>query len=301
MSKFRESVPDNAVPVILAAIAFGGSFAHWVKLVEHSGQLGIEALLTAVCVDLGAFMCARERARDIREGRKPKGWASWPTLAMAAAIILTLAGNVASAQRTPWGVISALIPGVFLLLAISLMERRSAERIRQAASAAERAAAALERERARQSEDERERQRQAEDDRQAQETERRRRERQQDLAERQAAIVTGASPLTVTRPSLSTVTRPSPRALSGASPQTPRRLSLTVAPADGDTASATRGVDVMRAYWDREVAAGRSPEDITGAELLREAGMSPASSLGRQKARAWRREAAAGTGSEASA
>ena len=268
-SKLRQSVPDNAVPVILAGIAFGGSFAHWVNLAESHGQKGLLAPAVAICVDLGALMCARERERDLREQRGKKGWASWPTIGMTLAILLTLAGNVASAQHTPWGVISALIPGAFLLLAISLMERRANERHRRNLASA---AVAAER---------------AEEDRQAAETRRRAEERQRDLAERHSQIVTRPSPLSVTPGAPS----PSPRTVTQASPRTvtqgPPRLSLTAVPADGDGGSATSGVAVMRAFWDREVAAGRIP---TGADLLRAAGLSPASSLGRRKAAMWSRE-----------
>jgi uncharacterized protein DUF2637 len=276
--RLREQVPDNAVPVILAAIAFGGSFAHWVKLVERYGQHGLEAMLTAVCVDLGAFMCAQERNRDIREGRKRRGWVSWPTLGMVGAIVLTLSGNVASAQHTPWGVINALIPGVFMLLAISLMERRAAERHRRTVESAALAAEQLERERERQAEEDAERQRQAEAEREAEERRQRHLARQRDLAERHSSIVTQASPRPVA--------------------QTPRLLSLTAVPVDGGGGSAPRAVDVMRAYWDSEVAAGRTP---TGADLTRAAGLSPDSSLGRQRAAKWRRELPEGSDGEATA
>jgi hypothetical protein len=254
--RFRQSAADNAVPLLLAGIAFGGSFDHWVHLAEAHGQHGPLAPAVAICVDLGALMCARERERDLKEARQRKGWASWPTIGMAGAIVLTLAGNVAAAQRTPWGIITALIPGAFLLLAISLMERRAAERTRRQAAADEAAARLAEAERVRL----------AEAERAADEARQRQSERHAELARRRAEIVTPASGI---------VTPP------GA------RLAITPGPAAAGDVSGTSGVAVMRAYWDREVAAGRVP---TGAEMLRTAGLSAGSSLGRQMAAKWRRE-----------
>jgi hypothetical protein len=264
---FRQWAPDNAVPIILAAIAFGGSAAHWVKLAETNGQRGLLAPAVAICVDLGALMAARERERDLKTGRVRKGWASWPTIVMAGAILLTLAGNVASAQRTPWGVITALIPGMFLLLAISLMERRANERHRRRADADKVAGREAEAERARQADEKRERERQAEAERQAEEARQRQAERHLDFARRRAQIVT---------PPSGSVTPPVIRLA----------LSAPAGAPQGD-APAASGVAVMRAYWDQQVAAGRVP---TGAELLRAAGLSSTSSLGRQMAAKWRRE-----------
>ena len=240
---WRETVADNAVPLILVAIAFGGSFTHWVHLAAGHGQRGLLAPAVAVCVDLGAYMAARERQRDLRLGRKRRGWVSWPTLVLAATIGLTLSGNLASAGRGPWGIITALIPGVFLLLAISLMERRAAEDGRRRAAAD----ADAERQSERQREDEEARQRQA--------------KRQAELAGRRAAIVSPAS--------------------GNVNPGRGLRV-LPDPPGDSSTATATK---IMRAFWDREMAAGREP---TGADLCRAAGVPTTSSLGRQYAAQWR-------------
>jgi hypothetical protein len=280
--ELRNAVADNAAPLVLAGIAFGGSFDHWVHLASEHGQHGVLAPAIAVCVDLGVYMATRERQRDARIGRGRRGWMSWPTVVLVGGILLTLAGNVASAQATPWGITTALIPGAFLLVAISLMERRAAEDGRQAAAAAARRQAAEAAERHRQAElDAAERQRQAEleAERERQETVRleaeaaaeRHRERQAELSARRAAIVNGASVITDAGPS---------------------RLALVAggqAPASGADAagSATSATAVMRAHWDREVAAGRVP---TGADLLRAAGVPSSSSLGRQNAAKWRAE-----------
>lgn len=269
--RFWTFLADNGVPLILALIAFGGSFDHWVHLASSHGQAGILAPAIAVSVDLGVYMAARERQRDARIGRKRKGWASWPTLVMCAGIALTLAGNVAGAQIDAWGFIVALVPGAFLLLAISLMERRAAEDGRRHLAAEARRQAAEAAERQRQLEMEAERERQAEEERQAEAARQRRDERQAELARRNAQIVTLPP---------GSVTSGAPRLAlaNGAAP------SGAVVPADGNL-SAT---DVMRAFWDRETAEGRQP---SGADLMRAAGLDPStSSLGRQNAIKWRKE-----------
>jgi len=209
-------------------------------------------------------MAARERQHDLRTGRGRRGWASWPTLVMSGGITLTLAGQVASAQWSPWGIITALIPGAFLLAAISLMERRAAERGRRqlaADGARDRQAAA---ERDRQSRLDADAERHAAAAR-----------RQAELAARAAAIVTPPS-ATVTGNGTRLALLPPPAGDHDA----------TGAPAGlaGGTLSAT---EVMRAFWTAQVTAGRVP---SGADLVRAAGLSPASSLGRQLAARWRQE-----------
>lgn len=261
--QFIRFLSDNAVPLALAGIAFGGSFDHWKNLAASHGQRGILAPAVAVCVDLGVYMAARERQRDLKIGRKRRGWTSWPTLVMTGGIALTLAGNVAGAQPTAWGVITAVIPGMFLLLAISLMERRAAEDGRRHLAAEELRQRQEAAERQRQEAERAERERQEQKERQAA-------ERQARLAERRDRIVT-LPPGSVT--------------------SMPPRLALANGKAhagsDGGKVSAT---DVMRAFWDQQVAAGRVP---SGADLMRAAGLDPASSsLGRQNAIKWKREMA---------
>jgi hypothetical protein len=269
--ELRNAVADNAAPLVLAGIAFGGSFDHWVQLARAHGQHGVLAPAIAVCVDLGVYMATRERQRDARIGRRRRGWMSWPTLVLFGGICLTLAGNIARAQVTGWGITTGLIPGAMLLVAISLMERRSAEDGRKAAADERQRQAREAAERHRQAEIEAERERQETARLEAEAAAQRQAERQAELSARRAAIVNGASVITD----------------AGAS-----RLALVAggrAPESGAdaTGSATSATAVMRAHWDREVAAGRVP---SGADLLRAAGVPPSSSLGRQNAARWRAE-----------
>jgi hypothetical protein len=219
----RRWLDDNAVQLVLFGIAFGGSFNHWVHLADRNGQTGIESYIAAFCVDLGVYRMTKERARDIRIGRKPSwGFCTLPTLFLVGLIVLTLAGNVYSAKHTRWGMIVALIPSAVLLMAIALGERRAAHDARQAKASKARA------------------------------------DRQADADRRQA--------------------------------DRQRRLEELAGPGGPDVTPASAnasGVTVMRAYWDSEVAAGRIP---TGADLVREAKLSPTSSLGRQMAAKWRPE-----------
>jgi hypothetical protein len=292
--ELRKAAADNWPPLVLAGIAFGGSFDHWTHLAASHGQHGVLAPAIAVCVDLGVYMATRERQRDARIGRGRRGWMSWPTLVLIGGILLTLAGNVssaltgsvasahtklaasaASAHPTAWGIITSLIPGAFLLVAISLMERRAAEDGRKAAADERQRQAREAAERHRQAEIEAERERQETARLEAEAAARRQAERQAELAARRAAIVNGPS--------------------VGASVITdagPSRLALVAggqAPESGADATgpATSATAVMRAHWDREVAAGRVP---SGADLLRAAGAPPTSSLGRQCAGKWRAE-----------
>lgn len=261
----------------MACVAFGGSFDHWVHLASAHGQAGILAPAVAICADAGAVMAARERQHDIRIGRKRRGLMSWPTLVLAFAILEVMAGNLAGAQHSALGFALAAMPGMWMLIAISMLERRAAESCRravaehQAAEAEQAAAADLERQR-----EAAERQRIADDEAAAQ-RQRDRDERQAELAARRAAVTQGVS-ATVTNPRLAVTPR--------------RELEITpgqcVAPGpDSGGGDRLTAKAIMRAHWDQEVAAGRLP---SGADLIRVAGLSPDSSMGRQMAAKWKAE-----------
>jgi hypothetical protein len=193
---------------------------------------------------------------------------------MVGGTLLSLAGQLATAQHSGWGFISAAIPLVAFLLALGIIERRSAESHRQAAAyAAELAAwetaeserlAAIERHR-REAAEELERQR-LEDDRQRQAEltrESNRQTRIREAQQRAALIANGTGNGTA-------IGNPERPAIEGVS-------VITDAPAINATT-------VMRAYWDAEVSKGRVP---SGAELGRIAGVPDTSSLGRTRRREW--------------
>ncbi|QKG22676.1 DUF2637 domain-containing protein [Actinomadura verrucosospora] len=117
------AVADSAPVVILAGIAAAGSFTHIRDTATDHGQRGWMAWAIAVCIDLTCVMAAGERQRDKRTGRQT-GRLSWPTLVLVGGILLSLAANLAQADRSVWGWITAGTPAMAFLVAVSMLERR---------------------------------------------------------------------------------------------------------------------------------------------------------------------------------
>ncbi len=80
----------------------------------------------AVCIDLTCVMAARERQRDKKTGTGRRGPLSWPVLVLTGGIVLSLAANLAQADPTVWGWITAATPAAAFLVAVSMLERRAA-------------------------------------------------------------------------------------------------------------------------------------------------------------------------------
>ncbi|WP_433245881.1 DUF2637 domain-containing protein [Streptosporangium sp. CA-135522] len=118
---------DSALVLILAAIAGAGSFTHIRDTATEHGQSGPMAWAVAVCVDLTCVMAAGERQRDKKNGRQRDGWISWPTLVLIGGIALSLAANLAQAEPSAWGWITAATPAGAFLIAVSMLERRASE------------------------------------------------------------------------------------------------------------------------------------------------------------------------------
>src|SRR5690606_6946071 len=68
-------------------------------------------------------MAAAERQRDKKTGR-PTGRLSWPTVVLVGGILLSLAANLAQADPSVWGWITAGTPAACFLVAVSMLERR---------------------------------------------------------------------------------------------------------------------------------------------------------------------------------
>lgn len=117
----RENVPVMA----LTGVAFGASYGHIAKLCGDYGPHGWVQYATAGCVDLLCIIGAEERQRDKRIGRPRKGAVSWPTLVLIAGIMVTLAANIATSDRHFLGYCVAAWPAGALLLAVSILERRT--------------------------------------------------------------------------------------------------------------------------------------------------------------------------------
>jgi hypothetical protein len=127
---------DSGPVVVLASIAAAGSFTHIRDTADQHGQHGWMAWAIAVCVDLTCVMAARERQRDRRTGRRT-GPVSWPTLVLSGGVSLSLAANLAQAERTTWGWLTAATPAGAFLVAVSMLERRSSGRRSVESTAAE--------------------------------------------------------------------------------------------------------------------------------------------------------------------
>jgi Protein of unknown function (DUF2637) len=118
------TVLDSGPVVVLALIAGAGSFTHIRDTATQHGQRGPMAWAIAVCIDLTCVMAARERQRDKRTGRITRR-VSWPSLVLAGGVLLSLAANLAQAEPTVWGWLTAATPAGAFLVAVSMLERRS--------------------------------------------------------------------------------------------------------------------------------------------------------------------------------
>jgi hypothetical protein len=122
----RAAAVLDALPIlVLAAIAGAGSFAHIRDTAAEHGQRGPMSWAVAVCIDLTCVLAARERQRDKRLAAATARRVSWPGLVLAGGVLLSLAANLAQAQPTAWGRITAATPCGAFLIAVSLLERRA--------------------------------------------------------------------------------------------------------------------------------------------------------------------------------
>jgi hypothetical protein len=124
MVRLGAALADSGPVVVLASIAAAGSFTHIRDTADQHGQHGWMAWAIAVCIDLTCVMAARERQRDRRTSRRT-GPVSWPTLVLSGGVSLSLAANLAQAERTAWGWLTAATPAGAFLVAVSMLERRS--------------------------------------------------------------------------------------------------------------------------------------------------------------------------------
>src|SRR5262245_13483323 len=129
------AVADTGPVLILAVIAAAGSFTHIRQTAADHGQHGWMSWAVAVCIDLTCVMAARERQRDKRTRRTGRAL-SWPTSVLCGGIMLSLAANLARAEPTVWGWLSAATPAGAFLVAVSMLERRASTARRQSSPAA---------------------------------------------------------------------------------------------------------------------------------------------------------------------
>ncbi|MFI6174479.1 DUF2637 domain-containing protein [Nonomuraea sp. NPDC051191] len=125
MRRFACWLLDTGPILVLAVIAGAGSFTHIRDTATEHGQTGWMSWAVAVCIDLTCVMAARERQRDKRTGNRRRGRLSWPVLVLTGGIVLSLAANLAQADPTVWGWITAATPAAAFLIAVSMLERRA--------------------------------------------------------------------------------------------------------------------------------------------------------------------------------
>jgi uncharacterized protein DUF2637 len=120
LSRITEQLPV----VVLALISAYGSFSHIAELARRSGQEGAMAWATAVAIDLVCVCAAREIRRDRKAGKR----SILPLLVLVGGISLSLLANVAEAPSTVWGKTMSAVPALALVAAVSLLERRGAQK-----------------------------------------------------------------------------------------------------------------------------------------------------------------------------
>lgn len=128
MRRFACRLLDTGPVVVLAIIAGAGSFTHIRGTAADHGQTGWMSWAVAVCIDLTCVMAASERQRDKTTGRVRQGRITWPVLVLSGGIALSLAANLAQAEPTVWGWITAATPAAAFLIAVSMLERRTTAR-----------------------------------------------------------------------------------------------------------------------------------------------------------------------------
>ncbi|MEV6038463.1 DUF2637 domain-containing protein [Nonomuraea sp. NPDC052116] len=125
MRRFARWLLDTGPVLVLAAIAGAGSFTHIRDTASQHGQTGWMSWAVAVCIDLTCVMAARERQRDKKAGKARPARLTWPVLVLTGGIVLSLAANLAQADPTVWGWITAATPAAAFLIAVSMLERRA--------------------------------------------------------------------------------------------------------------------------------------------------------------------------------
>jgi hypothetical protein len=120
----------DALPItVLAAIAGAESFTH---IRDTAAQYGPMSWSLAVCIDLTCVMAARERQRDKQAGIRARRL-SWPDRGARGRGAAGPGGQPRPGPADGLGRIVAAVPPVAFLVAVSMIERRTARRLRPAA------------------------------------------------------------------------------------------------------------------------------------------------------------------------
>lgn len=119
----RDALADGlqlAILVGMGGLAGAASFRHVHDLAADHGQPGWFAWATAVSIEAMSIAAGLEIRRSHRTHRS----ARFPTVALGGGIAVSLAAQVAQAQRSPWGWIVAAMPAVAFLTVLKFALRR---------------------------------------------------------------------------------------------------------------------------------------------------------------------------------
>lgn len=118
-----DRLTDHVQVVILVGmggLAGAASFRHVHDLAAAHGQAGWFAWAAAVSIEAMSIAAGLEIRRSHRTGRS----ATFPTLALAGGVALSLAAQVAQAERSAWGWIVAAVPAAAFLTVLKFALRR---------------------------------------------------------------------------------------------------------------------------------------------------------------------------------
>jgi hypothetical protein len=118
-----EGAVQVGLMLAVGGVAAAASWAHVVSLAASHGQPGWLAVADAAVIETTAVSAGLEVRRRRRSGQSP----AFVLAALVVAVVLSLAAQVAEAERSVWGWVLAAVPAVgFLVLAKIALGRTAA-------------------------------------------------------------------------------------------------------------------------------------------------------------------------------
>jgi hypothetical protein len=111
---------STVVMLVMGGIGGAAGFTHTRDLAAAHGQPGWLAWAVAVSVELLAVVAGLEIRADRRAARPTRG----PFAVLAAGMGLSMAAQVAQAEPSPWGWVTAAVPAASFLIVVKLALRR---------------------------------------------------------------------------------------------------------------------------------------------------------------------------------
>lgn len=111
-----ESAVQVALMLAVGGVAAAASWAHVVSLAASHGQPGWLAIADAAVIETTALSAGLEVRRRRRSGRAP----TFVLVALVVAVVLSLAAQVAEAERSVWGWVLAAVPALGFLVLVKI-------------------------------------------------------------------------------------------------------------------------------------------------------------------------------------